>query len=67
MNKMTNEEQIQFIDMIAQAVIDRIEERDRINRVADMVMGRIMEFQNEEKALAEEAKRLNTPKKEAKK
>lgn len=42
------EERDELVDLIAQAVIDRIEERDRINGLADMVVARFFALQREE-------------------
>lgn len=47
----SKEEQVELIDMIAQAVVDRIDERERINRLADMVVARVITMQQEEAAL----------------
>jgi hypothetical protein len=38
-----------LVDLIAQAVIDRIDERERVNRLADMVVQRVLALQEEEK------------------
>lgn len=46
-----------YIDLVAQAVIDRIEERDRVSSLVDAVVRRVMELQKESaeaKAAAEE-------------
>lgn len=45
------EERDELIDLIAQAVIDRIEERDQINGLADMVVARVFALQREEDEL----------------
>ena len=45
------DEQDELVDQIAQAVIDRIEERDRINSLADMVVARVFALQREENEL----------------
>lgn len=37
--------------MIAQAVIDRIEEREKVNRLADLVVARVLALQEEEAKL----------------
>ena len=47
----TADEQDELVDQIAQAVIDRIEERDRINNLADMVVARVFALQREENEL----------------
>ena len=36
-----------YIDLVAQAVIDRIEERDRVSSLVDAVVRRVMELQKE--------------------
>jgi hypothetical protein len=41
------EERDELVDLIAQAVIDRIEERDRINGLANMVVARVFALQRE--------------------
>jgi len=48
---MSAEERDELVDMVAQAVIDRIEERDRINGLADLVVERVLALQQEEHAL----------------
>jgi hypothetical protein len=49
---MPIENQNDYIDLVAQAVIDRIEERDRVSSLVDAVVRRVIELQKE----AEEAK-----------
>ena len=39
------EERNAYVDMVAQAVIDKIEERDRINGLADLVFARVLDLQ----------------------
>ena len=39
------DERDELVDLIAQAVIDRIEERDRVNGLADMVVARVFALQ----------------------
>lgn len=34
-----------FVDVVAQAVIDKIEERDRINGLVEMVVSRVLAMQ----------------------
>ena len=53
----TADERDELVDLVAQAVIDRIEERDRINNLADMVVARVFALQREEDEL--KAKRSN--------
>lgn len=48
---MTPEERNQLVDMVAQAVIDRIEQRSQINSMADAVVARVIQLQKEEAEL----------------
>lgn len=48
---MRIEDRDDFIDQVAQAVIDRIEERDRIAGMVEMVVRRVIELQREGAAL----------------
>lgn len=48
---MNKDERDELVDMVAQAVIDKIEERDRVNSLANMVVARVMALQAEERAL----------------
>lgn len=48
MSCMNSTEKIELVDMIAQAVVDRIDERERINRLADVVVARVLTMQEEE-------------------
>ena len=50
---MRMEDREDFIDLVAQAVIDRIEERDRIDRIVEMVAARVIANQKEAKEAAE--------------
>ncbi len=56
---MRIEDREEYIDLVAQAVIDRIEERDRISGLVNLVVQRVMELQREqaeaEQALAAQA------------
>jgi len=52
MNSMTPEDRDRLVDMIAQAVIDKLEERERVNRLADMVVARVLALQEEEDLLS---------------
>ena len=45
---MDSKERSELADMVAQAVIDRIEERSQVNMLVDMVMQRMAEIQKEE-------------------
>ena len=44
---MRMEDREEFVDMVAQAVIDRIEERDRIHGMVEMVVARVIALQKE--------------------
>ena len=48
---MTNQERNELVDMVAQAVIDKIDERQRVNELANMVVARVLQLQHEEKLL----------------
>ena len=53
---MRIDEREDFVDVVAQAVIDKIEERDRINGLVEMVVSRVLAMQKadaELKAAAE--------------
>jgi len=50
---MTPEEQNNLVDMVAQAVIDRIEQNQQVNQLADMVVKRVLEMQRAETAQPE--------------
>lgn len=47
---MKFEDRDDFVDLVAQAVIDRIEERDRIAGLVEMVVSRVIAMQKEEAA-----------------
>lgn len=49
---MALEDREDYVDLVAQAVIDRIEERDRVASLVELVVQRVMELQ---KAQAEAA------------
>ena len=49
---MRIEDRENYVDMVAQAVIDRIEERDRIAGLVDLVVRRVVELQEKQAALA---------------
>lgn len=51
LNSMNTEERNELVDMIAQAVIDQIAERERVNRLADLVVARVLALQSEEAEL----------------
>jgi len=42
---MRMEDREEYVDMVAQAVIDRIEERDRLAVLVDLVVRRVMKHQ----------------------
>ena len=50
-NRMSAEERDELVDLVAQAVIDKIEERDRINGMVNLVVERVLALQKEEAAL----------------
>jgi hypothetical protein len=50
---MRIEDRDDYIDLVAQAVIDRIEERDRVSGLVNMVVQRVFEIQQQK---ADEAK-----------
>ncbi len=45
------EERNAYVDMVAQAVVDKIEERDRINGLADLVFARVLALQKQQAEL----------------
>jgi len=49
---MRMEDREEYVDMVAQAVIDRIEERDRLAVLVDTVARRVVELQEKQAALA---------------
>ena len=51
MQPISQAEKEELVDMIAQAVIDKLEERERVNRLSDLVVARVLKLQAEEKAL----------------
>lgn len=48
---MDPEERNALVDMVAQAVMDKMEERERTNALADLVVARVLEMQKQEAAL----------------
>lgn len=48
---MALDDREELVDMIAQAVIDKMEERDRIMRLADLVVARVVALQSEKSEL----------------
>jgi uncharacterized protein (UPF0305 family) len=61
---MRIEDRDDYIDLVAQAVIDRIEENDRVNGLVNMVVARVFELQkqkaDEAKANAEQSEEAET-------
>ena len=51
---MTPKEQLDLVDMVAQAVVDRMEQAQQINHLTDMVVKRVLEMQRAEAAKAAE-------------
>ncbi len=49
---MLLEDREDYVDLVAQAVIDRIEERDRLAGLVEMVVSRVVELQKQQAALA---------------
>jgi len=49
---MRIEDREEYVDLVAQAVIDRIEERDRITGLVDLVVRRVLDLQQQQAALA---------------
>ncbi len=49
---MRIEDREEYVDLVAQAVIDRIEERDRLAVLVDQVARRVVELQEKQAALA---------------
>ena len=48
---MRIEERDDFVDVLAQAVIDKITEQDRITGMVNMVVARVLELQKQESEL----------------
>ena len=57
---MAIEDRDDFVDMVAQAVIDRIEESHRVNNLVEQVVARVIEIQKKEAALKAEAEASST-------
>jgi hypothetical protein len=54
--RMPVEDRDDYIDVVAQAVIDRLEERDRVSSLVNAVVARVFEIQKQtQEALAAEA------------
>jgi hypothetical protein len=47
---MRIEDREEYVDLVAQAVIDRIEERDRLASLVDLVVRRVVELQEQKQA-----------------
>lgn len=58
---MRTEDPEEFVDMVAQAVIDRIEERDRLAKLVDMVARRVMELQMAQAEAAQDSDGAQNP------
>ncbi len=54
---MRIEDREEFVDQVAQAVIDRIEERDRLTGMVEMVVRRVFELQQQQADAQAEADR----------
>ena len=48
---MAVEDRTDFVDTVAQAVIDKIEDRQRIAMFVEMVVARVIDLQRQEEAL----------------
>ena len=48
---MDVKERHELVDMVAQAVMDKIEERERVNALANLVFQRVLALQEEEAKL----------------
>jgi ethanolamine utilization protein EutQ (cupin superfamily) len=59
---MAIEDRDDFVDVVAQAVIDRIEERHRVSSLVEQVVARVIEIQKKEAALRAEAEASSSPK-----
>jgi len=54
---MRMEDREEYVDMVAQAVIDRIEERDRLAGLVDLVAKRVVELQKAQAEAEQDADR----------
>jgi ethanolamine utilization protein EutQ (cupin superfamily) len=59
---MAIEDRDDFVDVVAQAVIDRIEERHRVSSLVEQVVARVIEIQKKEAALKAEAEAAQSEK-----
>ena len=57
---MAIEDRDDFVDVVAQAVIDRIEERHRTSSLVEQVVARVIEIQKKEAVLKAEAQAQST-------
>ena len=58
---MRMEDREDYIDMVAQAVIDKIEERDRLAGLVDQVARRVMELQKARTEAVQDSDRAQDP------
>ena len=58
---MRIEDREEYVDMVAQAVIDRIEERDRVASLVEMVAQRVMELQRVQADAAHDLDQAQNP------
>ena len=56
---MRIEDRDQLVDRVAQAVIDRLEERDRMEGIASLVVNRVLALQQQKAGALAEAKALS--------
>ena len=49
---MRIEDREEFVDQVAQAVIDKMEERDRIESMVSLIVARVLALQKEQKEAA---------------
>lgn len=52
---MAIEDRADFVDVVAQAVIDKIEERQRVTMLVEMVVARVIQLQKQEEELRAQA------------
>ena len=58
---MRIEDRDDFVDLVAQAVIDRLEARDRIEGMVNIVVARVIELQKREAEASEETSPTSAP------
>lgn len=56
---MRREDREEFVDEVAQAVIDRIEERQRVAGLVELVAARVFELQKQQREMEEEKENDN--------